>query len=290
MPELSVIMRSCNDAWVIGDTLEGLFQQERKDFELINVDSGSTDGTVEIIKKFNPHLMQIPQSSYKPGPALNMASHKSQGEVLVFLNSDATPMDKNWLDHLVAPFSNPDIGATFGCQVPRPDARPIVRLDYERAFGKDSLASGLERGGTHFFSLGNSAIRRKMWEEHQFSGTLQYSEDVEWSYWAKSCGHRIKYVPEAKVIHSHNYTLRQTWKRFAGEGEAEAKIFPWSHWRASFLRYSLLPLLSTIWRDTAYCVQHFELVGLCEAPLYRSVEKLGRFWGFRKGRKSCLSV
>ena len=283
-------MRSCNDAWVIGYTLDALYQQQEKDFELINIDSGSTDGTVEIIKTFNPNPIQIPKSSYKPGPVLNMASQKSQGEILVFLNSDATPMDQNWLDHLVAPFSDSTIAATFGSQVPRHDARPIVRLDYERAFGDSSLAENSNGRGNHFFSLGNSAIRRAVWEERPFSETLQYSEDVEWSYWAKSRGYGIRYVPTAKVRHSHNYTLKQTWKRFAGEGEAEAKIFPWSKWRGSFLRYSLFPLLATIWRDTAYCVQHLELLGFCEAPLYRSAEKLGRYWGFRKGRKSCPSV
>ena len=283
-------MRSCNDAWVIGDTLEAIFQQRRQDFELINVDSGSKDGTVEIIKKFNPNFMQIPQSSYKPGPVLNMASQQSQGEILVFLNSDAIPIGKGWLSNLVAPFSDQTIAATFGCQAPRPDARPIVRLDYERAFGKDSLASSFETGRNHFFSLGNSAIRRKVWEEHRFSETLQYSEDVEWSYWAKSRGYGIRYVPTAKVMHSHNYTIRQTWKRFAGEGEAEAKIFQWSSWRTCFLRYSLLPLLSAIWRDTVYCLKNLEFIELCEAPLYRCTEKLARYWGFRRGRKSWPSV
>ena len=290
MPKLSVIMRSRDDAWVIGDTLNALFQQHQQEFELINVDSGSTDGTVNIIKTFNPHLIQIPASSYKPGPVLNRAIHQTAGEVLVFLNSDATPMDIHWLDNLVAPLADPTIAATFGSQIPRPDAKPAVRLDYERAFGKESLAANSESGINHFFSLGNSAIRRDIWEKHPFSETLQYSEDVEWSCWAKNAGYKIRYVPTAQVMHSHNYSLSQTWRRFVGEGEAEATIFQWSSWRRCFLRYSLIPLLTAIWRDTTYCLKEFEIRGLCEAPLYRCTEKLARFWGFRRGRKSCPSA
>jgi len=290
MCKLSVIMRSCNDAWVIGDTLAALHQQEKNDFELINVDSGSTDGTIDIIKNFNPNPIQIPQSSYKPGPVLNEAIRRSTGDILVFLNSDTTPMDRQWLSNLIRPFNESATIASFGCQVPRPDARPIVRFDYERAFGNNSLASKSESGGNHFFSLANSAIRRDMWEAHPFSEVLQYSEDVEWSHWAKTLGYAIRYVPEAKVMHSHNYSLRQTWKRFSGEGEAEAQIFQWSGWRTCWLRYSLMPLMTSIWRDSAYCLKNFELRGLCQAPLYRTVEKLARYWGFRRGRRSCPSV
>ncbi len=114
MPRISVIMRSYNDAWVIGETLEALSAQRLRAFELINVDSGSTDGTVEIIKHFNPKPIQIITSAYKPGRVLNMAIEDSRGEHLVFLNSDATPVGPHWLEALVAPLAEPKVAATFG--------------------------------------------------------------------------------------------------------------------------------------------------------------------------------
>ena len=79
MPRISVIMRSYNNAGVIEETLTTLFAQRLPNFELINVDSGSTDGTVEIIKKFNSTLIQIPPSEYKPGRVLNRPIEKSPG-------------------------------------------------------------------------------------------------------------------------------------------------------------------------------------------------------------------
>ena len=290
MTKIAIIMRSYNDAWVIGETLDALFQQEIKDFELINVDSGSTDGTLNIIKNFNPFPIQIPSSSYKPGPVLNDAIIRSKGEILVFLNSDATPMNEKWLGNLIAPFAVPNTVATFGAQIPRANARPIVRLDYDRAFGCNSLAACSGSGRALFFSLGNSAICRAIWEKHHFSETLQYSEDIEWSNWAKEQGYEIQYVSEAKVMHSHNYSLRQTWKRYSGEGQAEALIFRWTGWRTSFIRYSLIPLLASVWRDTRYCLKNCEIRGLCEAPLYRVVEKFARYWGFRKGKRACPTL
>ncbi len=177
-------MRSYNDAWVIEETLTVLFAQRVLNYELINVDSGSTDGTVEIIKKFNSTLIQIPPSEYKPGRVLNRASEKSQGDYLVFLNSDATPVGTRWLEALIAPLENPTVGATFGCQRPRKDARPGVRRDYQRTFGNGNHPEWKR----HFFSLANSAIRRDLWEVHPFSEELQFSEDVEWSYWTRKAG------------------------------------------------------------------------------------------------------
>ena len=154
MPRISVIMRSYNDARVIGETLEALFAQRLRDFELINVDSGSTDGTVEIIKKFNPNPIQIPASAYKPGWVLNMAIEASRGEVLVFLNSDATPVGPHWIEALVAPLAEPKGAATFGRQVAREDARPAVHRDYERAFGNGSIS----RRWSHFRSPVTASI------------------------------------------------------------------------------------------------------------------------------------
>jgi len=285
MVHVSVIMRSYNDAWVIGETLRALCDQRRRDFELINVDSGSTDGTCEIIKQFNDTPIQIPASAYNPGRVLNGAIEASRGETLVFLNSDATPVGSDWLESLVAPLAQAEVAATFGRQLPRQGARPAVRRDYARAFGNGAPS----HRWVHFFSLANSAIRREVWEMHPFSEELRYSEDIEWAHWARKAGFLIRYVPEACVIHSHNYTLRQTWRRFAGEGEAEARIFSWSAWRRSLLRYAVIPYLADVARDTAYCLPRGEVLGTLEAPIYRAVEKWARYCGFRKGKAECPS-
>ena len=283
MPRISVIIRSYNNAGVIEETLTALFAQRLQNFELINVDSGSTDGTVEIIKKFNSTPVQLPASEYKPGRVLNRAIEKSQGDYLVFLNSDATPVDIRWLETLIAPLEKPTVAATFGRQQSRGNARPGVKRDFQRAFG-DGNHSKWKR---HFFSLANSAIRRGLWEAHPFSEELQFSEDVEWAFWARNAGLCVEYVPEACVVHSHNYTVPETWRRFVGEGEADAKIFPWSAWRGSFLRYALLPYFADVIRDMAFSLSLGTVRGMVESPIYRAAEKYGRYWGFRKGKRQC---
>ncbi len=285
MLRISVIMRSYNNAGVIEETLTALFAQRLRNFELINVDSGSTDGTVGIIKKFNSTLIQIPPSEYKPGRVLNRAIEKSQGDWLVFLNSDATPVGPRWLEALIAPLGHSKVAATFGCQQPRKDARSGARRDYQRAFGNGNHPEWKR----HFFSLANSAIRRDLWEVHPFSEELQFSEDVEWSFRAWKAGWCVEYVPEACVVHSHNYTVPETWRRFVGEGEADAKIFPWSAWRGSFLRYALLPYFADVIRDMAFSLSLGTVRGMVESPIYRAAEKYGRYWGFRKGKRQCPS-
>lgn len=81
-----------------------VLKQKYTDFELINVDCSSTDGTFEVIKRYNPDKSyQIPPSEYVPGKVLNDAVKRCQGSVIVFNNSDCVPCNENWLGNLVKP-------------------------------------------------------------------------------------------------------------------------------------------------------------------------------------------
>lgn len=219
---ISIVMRSKNDIEYIEQTLKMLYRQEYKNFELISVDSGSTDGTFEVIEKYNRDTVyRIKPEDYIPGKVLNDAVKKCRGDIIVFNNSDCIPQDEQWLGHLLRPFGDNNTGAVYGRQIPRPNAHPLIIKDYERAFGDGNISS---KWG-HFFSLATSAIRKELLEKWPFDNTIEYSEDVEWSCRAKSNGVGIFYASDAIVEHSHNYTLREVYKRFHGEGVAEGQIY-----------------------------------------------------------------
>ena len=100
MPQVSIVMRSINDLSFIEKTLTAIFRQNFKDFELINVDSGSSDGTYEIIKKYNPgKSYQIRREDYVPGRVLNNAVKMCAGEIIVFNNSDCIPQNSDWMEN-----------------------------------------------------------------------------------------------------------------------------------------------------------------------------------------------
>ncbi len=241
---ISILVRTRNDAAFIERTLNAIASQKGvPPFEVIVCNDASTDGTTEILAARNDiRFVARPAGEYRPGRTLNAMVRAAQGEIVVFNNADAIPLDDRWLATLIAPLLlSIDDGsrgaralpsgatgravapataadATFAQQVPRPDAVPLVRRDYACAFGDGSVSKNWPR----FFSLASSAFRRDWLLENPFDETLLYSEDIELVN-----RHEIvrRYVAEARVEHSHNYNRREWVRRFYGEGYAEAQIF-----------------------------------------------------------------
>ncbi|MBO7089384.1 MAG: glycosyltransferase, partial [Lentisphaeria bacterium] len=141
--QISVVVRAHNDAALIRDTLTMLTEQTAADrMDILLFDDDSTDGTLEIAKTF-PSVTIVPWDGlpYNPPRVLNRALDAARGEFIVFNNSDAVPQSRDAVERLVAPLRDPSVGAVYGNQLPRPDAFPIVRKDYERAFGDGSVAA-----------------------------------------------------------------------------------------------------------------------------------------------------
>ena len=224
---VSILVRSKNDEPFIEATLRAIFDQECEiPFEVICCDDGSTDRTPQLLAGF-PQVILLPRppEEYCPGRRLNYMVSKASGDLIVFNNADAVPQGQNWLQNLIAPLLVGTADATYGNQLPRPNAQFLVRKDHLRAFGDGKTAAKWR----FFFSLATAAIWRKDLVDNPFDETIRYSEDVEWAYRSRI---RIAYVPEAKVEHSHNYTLAELRRRFYGEGQADAKIFgPTPLWR-----------------------------------------------------------
>jgi rhamnosyltransferase len=207
-----------------------------------------------------------------------VATVAADADVVVFLNSDATPENEDWLGNLIAPLAA-RAAAVFGRQTPRPDCRELFRKDTERAFGDGREAARW----VQFFSMANAAARRDVLLAHPFETRVQYSEDIEWSYRLRKAGRRIVYVPEAAVTHSHNYTLAQSYKRQFGEGKAEAWIFRDGELSMSFLRCMLLPAGMEVLRDLAWAVRGRSWDAALHSVPLRLTQKWGRWRGLRAG-------
>src|SRR6266478_4996145 len=101
-PRVSIIMRSFNEGWALRETLPALRAQEYLNWELIVIDSGSTDGSVELIRQAKPkHFIQIPRQEYNPSRVMNRGMELARSPYAVFVNADATPQGNNWLRPLV---------------------------------------------------------------------------------------------------------------------------------------------------------------------------------------------
>ena len=278
-----VVMRARNDMPLVAETLD-MLRRQNLPHRLAVFDNGSTDGTRERAAAQADLVVDVPEGTYVPGRVLNQAMEATDGETVAFLNSDCTPLDGDWLARLLADVDEsgqPRVAATFGRQVPRPDCLPLFAKDTENTFGDGSL----QRYWKHCFSMASSAIRRSVWQERPFNEAIQYSEDIEWTWTVRQMGYEIRYAAESQVYHSHNYTLKQWYRRQFGEGKADAHIFDWPAWDRSWLRYSLLPCARQIVSDCRYSLRAGEVGAAYLSPMLRGAQLLGRRRGFAAGWK-----
>ncbi len=278
-PLVSIVLRSFNEAWALRDTLSALAAQNYRNWELIVFDSGSTDGSVELIRAARPrHFIQLLPHEYRPGWVLNEGMKLARSDRVIFLNADATPQSADWLEPLVQALDDPQVAAVFGRQIPRPDCAAVFARDYERCFGDRRESAQWD----HFFSMVSSGLRRDAWARRGFRETMQYSEDDEYTRWCRAEGYRIVYCPTSVVMHSHNYTPGQAYKRSFGEAWALAHV--WRGSTAGFtMRRSLLGWLGDIWGDLRYCASTARLSQWPRALGIRWRQRLGRLHGFQAG-------
>jgi rhamnosyltransferase len=279
-PAVSIIMRSYNEGWALRETLPALARQDYPSWELIVIDSGSNDGSVELLRAMKPrHLIQIRPEEYNPSRVMNEGMRLAQTPFGIFLNADATPQDCQWLRRLARALQDPTVAAVFGRQVPRPNCQAVFAHDYERCFGPRRESAHWD----HFFSMASSGIRRDIWELRGFDERMQYSEDDEYTRWCRKQGFQVVYVPDSIVMHSHNYTPAQAYRRSFGEGRALAAVWPGMESDFSFLRTVAFGCLNDLRRDLTFCLRAKRLREWPHAARIRWQQRKARLAGFRDG-------
>jgi rhamnosyltransferase len=224
--KVTVAIPTFNADEFLRELLDSVFSQKTKRaVEVLVIDSGSNDRTLEILKDYpKVRLHQIPNSEFGHGRTRNLAGELASGEYILFLTQDAIPTHDGWLEAMVEPFELSDkVGAVFGKQVPRADC--VVTLKREvyaafRSFGPDD-ALVLHRKNRFteehnlvntFMSDANSALRKDLLAKIPFRD-IDYAEDQAMGIDLLEAGYYKAYTPVGSVYHSHNYPLRQYFRR-----------------------------------------------------------------------------
>ncbi|MDQ8193813.1 glycosyltransferase [Coraliomargarita sp. SDUM461004] len=279
---ISLVMRSYNEAWAIADTLKAIFAQDYAgSIELIVLDSGSTDGSHEIIRQYQPQEFIIAEpGTYVPGKVLNQGFRLASHEWVVFLNSDATPANDQWLKELLqAAVDTPKLGAAFSRQIPRKDCEAVFAHDYDRCFGPARESDQWD----HFFSMVSCVAQKSVWEQYPIREDLQYAEDDEWTRRMKAAGYATVLASESIAIHSHNYTPEQSYKRAKGDAIAVAQAGNIPDVNRRWHRDVLLPAIKDTLKDFKYFRAHGTLSELPHAFRVRYQQRLGRMHGYNQG-------
>src|SRR5262245_36586945 len=279
-PLVSIIIRSFNEGWALCETLPAVQAQEYRAWELIVIDSGSTDGSVNLIQRANPrHFVQIRHEEYNPSRVMNLAMQLARAEFGIFLNADATPQGTGWLRPLVEALQDPTAAAVFGKQIPRPDCQAVYAHDYERCFGPERETGRWD----HFFSMVSSGLRKDIWAQRGFLEKMQYSEDDEYTRWCRAQGYKVVYVPDSVVVHSHNYTLSQAYRRSFGEAKALAAVWSGRPHEINWPRTVMLGWLNDARRDLRFCARTRRLREWPHAVQVRWNQRRAKLAGFREG-------
>jgi len=227
----TIAILTYNGAGSIDALLDSCLSQTAEDFEVLVIDSGSTDGTVEAIEKRDAvRLHRIPNSEFGHGRTRNLAVKLAKGDFVVFVTQDALPASQSWLTELLRPFGlSEKVACVYGKQVPHGDCCPTVKRDvinHFRSFGPNpfvmlqmdngQVRSEAERDALTFFSDVNSAVRRKAMRTVPFRD-VAYAEDQALGRDMISAGFIKAYAPLAAVVHSHSYPLRPYFARMYEE-------------------------------------------------------------------------
>jgi rhamnosyltransferase len=207
-----VVIRAKNEARFIGETLDAIYQQQGLGpRQVIVVDSGSSDGTQDIVARFPAKLIQIRPEDFTYGYALNLGVANVDAEIVATLSAHSLPGGPAWLAQLIEPFRGPRVAGVYGRQLPRPNATLLEMLGMRLTGVLSDTPKMLDK--RPLFSNANGAFRRSLWLEHPFDEEVGGAEDIAWVRTMQERGYVIAYQPTAAVYHSHGEPILRHLRR-----------------------------------------------------------------------------
>ncbi|WP_409333288.1 glycosyltransferase family 2 protein [Trujillonella humicola] len=216
---VAVLVRTFNSEATIGKCLESIHRQ-RVQPQIVVVDSGSTDSTLQVIRGRCDVLVSIPHQDYTPGLALNTGFRHSDADVVMPLSSHCALQHDDHIDIALRHHEDRGIAATMGASADETG----VALWSARRVDRWPVGSRPWWG----FSNHSCSIRRDVWVDLPFREDLRACEDKEWAARAHALGFDIVYDPALVVParHRRNRGIRAAYRRGLAEGRALRDIVP----------------------------------------------------------------
>ncbi len=189
-------------------------------YELLVIDSSSSDGTDEIAKSFGATVITIGRQNFDHGATRNQAVQSAKGDFIVFLTQDAVPANEHALENLLKPFSNASVAATYGRQLPNRGATLFAEHLRLFKYPAEARIKGLQDKNTYgietpFMSDSFAAYRKDALQQiGLFKRGIIFAEDVHAGARLILVGYLIAYAPDAAVFHSHNHTVLDELRRY----------------------------------------------------------------------------
>jgi len=218
--KVSVIIPTLNGGARFKEMLSALATQSLVPDEILVIDSSSSDDTLDTARAFNATVRFISHEEFDHGGTRTLAGHMATGNILVYMTQDAVMAEPDSLEKLIAPFAEERIAASYGRQLPCQDAtcfaRHLRKFNYP---GESSVRCWEDRKKygfkTAFISNSLAAYRRNLLEEVDFfEDGLIFGEDTFTVAKLLRNGYCVAYAADARVFHSHNYSVCQDFRRY----------------------------------------------------------------------------
>ncbi len=299
----SVIIPTKNPGEIFRRVLPAVLSQETGfSFDVLVIDSGSKDGTVEFVRGVEDQrlrLMEISPSEFGHGKTRNLAVSQTTGEYAVLITHDALPYNLHWLAAMVAlADSDPRIAGVFGRHCAYPEASPYTKRDLDGHFGNfagqpvvwldDKARYDRDepyRQRLHFFSDNNALVRRSVWEQIPYPD-VDFAEDQIWAQQIIEAGWKKGYAHDGLVYHSHDFALFEKLQRSFDESHALYRLF--GYVLSPSAKHMLRTWLGSTHNDLVYARvagfrrSHFGTVA--KMPLHNLMRAIGHYLGSRAQR------
>jgi GT2 family glycosyltransferase len=242
MPDVTVAIPVRDGGALFAQVLAALAQQTVA-HELLICDTRSRDGSAQLARDHGARVLEIAPERFSHGGARNLLMANAKGDSVALLTQDSCPADARWLERLLGGLAAAeDVAIAYGPYLPRADAPAAVALELAAWF--DSLAGEggvqIERLGEHeralpavdfvgrrgFFTDANACVSRAAWERVPFR-EVPYAEDRVLALEMLRAGYAKAYVPDAAVVHSHDYSPSQQLRRSFDEWRGLLEVYGW---------------------------------------------------------------
>lgn len=279
---ISVVIRTLNESLHLENLLIGTLNQKlpsHLSVEIILIDSGSTDETLEIAKKHGCRIGHITREKFSFGRSLNQGCDMVLGDYIVLVSGHCIPKDNRWLIELCRPLIDGVAGYSYGGQL----AGKTTRYSEKRIFSKYFPSKSQIPQEGFYCNNANAALLKTVWSQYRFNEEVTGLEDMELANRYVGDGGRVAYVSEGAVYHLHNESWRQVKRRFERESIALQQIMPQVHLNlVDVFRY----VTSSIWLDMKAAKNDGILLNvLPEIVWYRLWQYWGSYCGNHEHRK-----
>lgn len=271
---IGVVIRSLNEEQHVGRLLTGLKQQTVRPDRIVLVDSGSTDATVEIARRFGTLVETISPARFSFGRSLNLGCSVLDTDLIVVVSAHVYPVYNTWLERLVRPFADDQVALTYGRQIGDHRTTFSERQLMRRWFPSVSV----QRQEHPFCNNANAIIRADLWAAQPYDEELTGLEDIEWARRAIEHGYYLAYVAEGAVVHVHEESWDRLRNRYRREAIAHRRIY--DEQRLSAMEALFLGARHVADDYLAAAKERVLLRNLASIPRFHSAQFLGAYQGF----------